>query len=98
MKTQIGDTVHVRGKIIADGVEGVHVRFARGDRANVAYGDIVHVEPLPLAVGDRVNTAAAENPTTGEIIAIHKTCAWVRYDAIGGDAYALRSLDQLVRA
>ena len=101
-KPNVGDIVHVRGKVInvSRGDESVHLiefqeqcsKFQeRVSRAWVRDSDIVHIELRPLAVGDYVGLAAG---LRGTIKAIDGAVAWVCH---GHECYVTLKLNELAR-
>lgn len=90
MDCKIGDVVHVRGKIsdldTSDPSASIlfHVEFAGGGPGYWASkGDIVHVEPRPLALGDTVR---------------HESCGWVVKGMEGDNLWLRRGYDGTYKA
>jgi hypothetical protein len=107
MKAKIGDTVHVKGTILGEssGLKYPVVRFALASGAGgdvcVCDDDIVHVEPAPLKVGDRVN--CGKDWTGYTIIALYTVpngtaLAWIRDERDDGKAGFIASISNLERA
>jgi hypothetical protein len=94
-KPNVGDIVHVRAKVIGidrdDSIQviySVHGVFEWScSRAWVENSSIVHIEPRPLAVGDRIGPH-------GVIKAIDGEWAWVKY---GDDCHSTESIHKLRR-
>lgn len=79
LKPQVGDVVHVRGEVTNDpNSDGnIPVRFVPNTYSSfyVTPSAIVHIEPRPLKVGDRVRVE--QESRNGMILAIDGKEAWI---------------------
>jgi hypothetical protein len=100
MDVKVGDVVHVRANVLEIGKFGcpiVEIKDAASDchgRTHISSETIVHIEPRPLQIGDRVKRPVFRN-TGGEIRAIDGTIAWIKHD---DGCYANATLAELERA
>jgi hypothetical protein len=76
-----GAAIHVRGTLLARSDENaVHIRLGRASNSFqgiVPIADIVHVDPRPVATGDRIRHV---DDRKGIVLAIHEDEAWIRLD------------------
>jgi hypothetical protein len=103
-KLKAGDVVHARVQIdhvFSDG-SGQTIK-AVGATAHqpgfrVCAADIVHVEPRPIKVGDRVSHVSSAY--RHEVIAIHENWAWIKIDdaAVVNGSHRLSALSDLTPA
>lgn len=93
---KVGDVVHVRGKVMPrdHGTHNVNIGFLNdlGGRSQmlVSRNEILHVEPRPLQVGEKVRASGM----TATIRALDANYAWLCF----GETYGTYTLDQVVRA
>lgn len=99
MDVKVGDVVHVRG-VAESAAEGwVSVNF--GDFAHTASGIdiqqtcVVHVEPRPLAVGDKVREL---DHHIGEVRAIDGDQVWVLWQSGCRETYLAVNLSRVSSA
>ena len=82
MDVKVGDVVHVQGTVthVGDGWANVHFdgNHARESWTKLSKFSIVHVEPRPLAVGDKVTYL--REMRVGTVVYIHRDWAWVDYE------------------
>lgn len=77
MKCEIGDTVHVRGVVVHKDDSALSLRISIGSKGLWLPPEIiVHVEPRPFKVGDRVKWLLQ----IGEILCIDGSVAWIKAD------------------
>lgn len=97
IQAKVGDVIHARGTLTAVGgmFSSVEFNVPGGASLNVRNDDIVHVEPQPLKVGDRVRSKDGSS-ICGPIIAIDKAHAWVKPVSAGFGFIV--ELDRLDRA
>lgn len=93
---KVGDIVHVRARIICgldeDGQYEVQSASEGVGTGYVPAADIVHVEPRPLQVGDKVKHKRVEYVAVGEVRAVEGDSVWVRWP---GDAMSTWPIDAL---
>jgi hypothetical protein len=97
MDVKVGDTVHVRGVVMAAVPERDYYVAnvgSFGAYVQTQACNIVHVEPRALAVGDIVHLG--KGPLRGQINAIASPYAWVQFPGMAGPQ--TRKLSDLVRA
>jgi hypothetical protein len=81
MDIKVGDTVHVKMRVIEAGPTSVNLERLVGQPGTyawVARSEIVHVDPRPLQVGDKVRVTTGTRER-GELIAVDGTEAWVKW-------------------
>lgn len=77
LDVKVGDVVHVRGTVVEPPLDGaLSCDFEGAGRWFVRSDSIVHVEPRPLQVGDRVTYPWKD--FTGTILAIGAEHAWIK--------------------
>jgi hypothetical protein len=81
MDVRVGDKVHVLAEVFHEFGDGSVQVSMPGVMApfRISKSNIVHVEPRPLAVGDRVVYEGPVLPWEGKILAIHNEFAWVDF-------------------
>lgn len=75
---RVGDVVHVRGTILQSDFDGRLWFTAGGVCGWVRPSTIVHVEPRPLAVGDKVVYSDGYGSGLAKIVTIVGDKAWVQ--------------------
>ena len=76
----VGDVVHVRATVIRDHNDSeVYLKLSTGQAMWISAKDVVHVEPQPLKVGDKVQHSRLS--WVGTILNIHNGYAWVDAEA-----------------
>jgi hypothetical protein len=91
---KVGDGVHVKLQIVEVGTYGwIGVKNSAGDTLGISRPDIVHIEPAPLKVGDRVKINNSSYKAT--ISCIEGDAAWIKYDWTG--TYGTVALSDLTR-
>lgn len=76
---KVGDVVHVKLQIVEVSAYGwIGAKDSDGDTLGISRADIVHIEPAPLKVGDRVFTAF-DVSIIGKVLCIEGDCAWVKW-------------------
>ncbi|MPZ19517.1 MAG: hypothetical protein GEV06_16595 [Luteitalea sp.] len=100
---EVGDVVHVKGVAAYQSVGGVGnhtagvwlIEFGYGSRAAAPLSDIVHVEPRPLQVGDRVRWCKTSTPVFDLRAIVDGSIAVVRSEI--GAYHAMHCIDSLER-
>jgi hypothetical protein len=98
MDIKVGDIVHIRGRVLHLSNTPQYVNYigcAIGEPSSpiwIPKSEIIHVEPCPLKVGDRVIT---DFGYFGTILAINDDVAWIKFE-IG--VYTTRKLSELRHA
>ena len=79
---QVGDVVHVRATVREVYADEILIVGICGTSMWAENSDIVHIEPAPLKVGDRVLAPFAHRfePVTAVIVALHGGQAWIEQD------------------
>lgn len=74
---KVGDIVHVRARVT--NIAGLFPKVAfKEDEAMVGDEEIIHVEPRPIKVGDRVRNGGDD--TEYVVLAISDDRAWIKHN------------------
>lgn len=85
---KVGDVVHVRGVVNQVLSDGIHL-----DGIWFALRDIVHVDPRPLKVGDRVRIGAGG--ARALVLAVDGDEAWLKSDVGNRATYRTSGLERV---